>query len=410
MAELDKQDRRWQMVAFLFAAFGLCYVDRQVVFSIYPVLKRELGFSDTQLGLVGSLFGWAYALSMPVAGRIADIVRRDRLVTASLALWSIATLGTALSRSSAAFLTWRVVMGLTESLYFPAAIGILATLHPGSTRSRALSIHQSAQLAGIIAGGWYGGWAAESMGWRMGFRLLCIAGIVYSIFLMRVFRGLPLPPRPARETPQRATSELLHRPLYLILAFSFFWFCAVLWILYAWLPDLLYERFRLSMSASGLDATLYIQVSCGAGVLVGGWFADYLALRIRAARLYVVGCGMLFSAPCAHFALAADSLAQFRFYAAGFGLLAGLAIGNIFAAAYDVVADRNYGFAAGVMNMAGGVSGAGAMLIAGVYKSEIGISGLMTWTAAATVFSGILLLASARWCFNPANKAGEPFI
>ncbi len=360
VTERDEKDRRWQIVAFLFAAFALCYIDRQVVFSIFPVLKKELGFSDTQLGLVGSLFGWSYALSMPIAGRIADTVRRDRLVIASLALWSVATLGTSLSRSSTAFLAWRVVMGLTESLYFPAAVGILAALHPGSTRSRALSIHQSAQLAGIIAGGWYGGWAAESMGWRMGFRVLCIAGIVYSIVLIRVFRDLSLTSSPARQTTPVNTGKLLRMPLFLILAFSFFWFCAVLWIVYAWLPDLLYEHFRLSLSASGLDATVYIQVSCGAGVLAGGWLADRVALRIRAARLYVVGCGMLFSAPCAHFALTAVTLSQFRLYAVAFGLLAGLAIGNIFAAAYDVVADRNYGFAAGVLNMAGGVAGAGS--------------------------------------------------
>ena len=60
-------------------------------------------------------------------------------------------------------------MGVTESLYFPAALGIIAVFHPGPTRSRALGIHQTAQFAGIILGGWYGGWAAEHIGWRVGF-------------------------------------------------------------------------------------------------------------------------------------------------------------------------------------------------------------------------------------------------
>ena len=125
-------------MAFLFAAFALSYINRQATLSIFPVLKKELGLSDTQLGLVGSLFGWAYALSMPVAGRIADLVRRDRLVIASLVLWSIATFGTALSHSPTSFLCWRMFMGVTESLYFPAALGIIAVLNPGPTRSRAL--------------------------------------------------------------------------------------------------------------------------------------------------------------------------------------------------------------------------------------------------------------------------------
>jgi predicted MFS family arabinose efflux permease len=397
---LGGKDRRWQMLALLFVAFALCYVDRQAAFSIFPVLKKELGFSDTQLGLVGSLFSWSYALFMPISGRIADVTRRDWLVIASLALWSLATLGTALSNSPTSFLIWRVVMGLTESLYFPAALGILAVLHPGSTRSRALGIHQAAQFAGIIAGGWYGGWAAETIGWRMGFAALCITGIVYSVVLTRVFQGvvpsIPVP-LPARQGP----GSLFRVPLFLALAFSFFWFCAMLWIVYAWLPDLLYERFRLSLSSSGLNATLYIQVSCGVGVLIGGWLADRLALRIRSARLYVVGCGMLLSAPFAYLAFGAVTLARFRLYAVAFGLLAGFAIANIFAAAYDVIRNQNCGFATGLLNMTGGLSGGAAMLMAGVYKNEFGIINLMAWTAAATVLSGVLLCVGARWFIQP---------
>jgi MFS family permease len=388
------------MVAFLSAAFALSYLDRQAAFSIFPVLKKQLGFSDTQLGLVGSLFTWSYAILMPIAGRIADIVRRDRLVIASLALWSLATLGSALSHSPTSFLAWRVIMGLTESLYFPAALGILAVLHPGSTRSRALSIHQSAQLVGIVAGGWYGGWAAETIGWRMGFAVLCIAGIIYSLVLTKVLHDAPVKSSPVRPAFRQSLESLFQTPLYLILMFSFFWFCAMLWIVYAWLPDLLYERFRLSLSASGLDATLYIQVSCAVGVLAGGWLADRLSLRIRSARLYVVGCGMFFSAPCAYLAFAATRLVQFRFYAGAFGLLAGFAIANIFASAYDVISDKNYGFAAGLLNMIGGLSGGAAMLIAGVYKRELGITNLMAWAAAATALSGLLLFVSARWYFR----------
>src|SRR3984957_3217010 len=179
----------WATVAFLWFAYLLNYVDRQAVFSIFPVLRSELGFSDTQLGLVGTLFIWVYSLCMPLTGRLADVVRRDRLVISSLILWSLATLGTALSASVPAFLFWRAVMGITESLYVPAALAIIAALHPGATRSKALAIHNTAQFAGIIAGGWYGGWAADHIGWRRGFALVAIAGMAYAFVLWSVFRG-----------------------------------------------------------------------------------------------------------------------------------------------------------------------------------------------------------------------------
>jgi MFS family permease len=396
MSESNHESRSWSIVALLFAAFALCYVDRQSAFAIFPVLKRDLKFSDLQLGLVGSLFGWSYALSMPLAGRLADVVRRDRLVIASLVLWSVAALGTASSGSAGAFLGWRVVMGLTESLYFPAAIAIIGVLHRGATRSRALSIHQSAQLVGIVAGGWYGGWTAEHPGWRNGFSLLGALGIAYAFVLLRGLGRIAPATQTLRPAWRRSLRELRQSTLYMVLAVAFFCFCAVVWIVYAWLPDLLFERFGLSLSASGLDATLYIQVSCGAGMLLGGWLADRLISRMRAARLFVVACGILLSAPFVVLAFTASSVGWFRIYAVGFGLLAGLAIANIFAAAYDLVRDQNYGLAAGVLNMTGGISGGAAMLLVGAYKDTFGISRLVVCAAGSAMVSALVLLAFTR--------------
>jgi MFS transporter, Spinster family, sphingosine-1-phosphate transporter len=111
----------WGTVALLWVAYFLNYIDRQVVFSIFPALKSDLGFSDTQLGLIGSVFTWIYSVCMVASGRAADLLRRDRLITGSLVLWSIATFGTSTSRTVGSFLLWRAVMGITESLYVPAA-------------------------------------------------------------------------------------------------------------------------------------------------------------------------------------------------------------------------------------------------------------------------------------------------
>ena len=138
------------MVGLLWVAYFINYSDRQVVFSIYPALKKDLHFSNAQLGLIGSTFLWVYALCMAVSGRVADIFPRDRIVIASLILWSLATFGSGTSPSVGAFLIWRGVMGVTESLYVPAAVGLIASLHSGATRSRALSLHSTAQLSGSL--------------------------------------------------------------------------------------------------------------------------------------------------------------------------------------------------------------------------------------------------------------------
>jgi MFS transporter, Spinster family, sphingosine-1-phosphate transporter len=381
----------WATVAFLWFAYFLNYLDRQVVFSIFPVLRRDLGFSDTQLGLVGTLFLWVYSLCMPLTGRLADVVRRDRLVLSSLVLWSLATLGTGLSTSAPAFLFWRAVMGVTESLYVPAALATIAVLHPGMTRSKALATHSTAQFAGIIAGGWYGGWAADHIGWRPGFTLLAVAGTAYAAVLWRVFRSTPHSAAPSSRQASKP-ADIFKSPCYWTLALAFFAFCTMLWMLYAWFPNFIYEHYHLSMTESGLTATVYLQISCMAGVLAGGVLADWLVERIRSGRFLIAVAGLAACTPFAFLSLAAGSLAIAKLSAAAFGFFAGVFVANTFAAAYDVISRQNYGLGTGILNLTGGFAGGAAILTTGIWKASVGMAPLMKWQAIASGAGAVLLL------------------
>lgn len=381
----------WATVACLWLAYLLNYLDRQVVFSIFPVLRADLGFSDTQLGLVGTLFIWVYSLCMPLTGRLADVVRRDRLVISSLVLWSVATLGTGLSTSAPAFLFWRAVMGVTESLYVPAALTTIAVLHPGTTRSKALAIHSTAQFAGIVAGGWYGGWAADHIGWRPGFTLLAVAGACYGLVLWRVFRRMPHLATPDEHLAAKP-ADIFKSACYWTLALAFFAFCTMLWMLYAWFPNFIYEHYHLSMTESGLAATVYLQTSCMAGVLAGGVLADWLVQRIRSGRFLIAVAGLAGCAPFAFLSLAAGSLAMAKLSAAAFGFFAGVFVANTFAAAYDVISRQNYGLTTGILNLTGGLAGGAAILAAGLWKTSVGMATLMKWQAIASGACAVLLL------------------
>jgi len=398
----------WATVLFLWLAYLLNYLDRQVVFSIFPVLRRDLGFSDTQLGLVGTLFLWVYSLCMPLTGRMADRVRRDRLVIISLVLWSLATLGTALSTSAPSFLFWRAVMGVTESLYVPAALTTIAVLHPGTTRSKALAIHSSAQFAGIVIGGWYGGWAADHIGWRTGFTVLAVVGTAYGLVLWRVFSRMPhlaidLASRGSRSAAKPAT--IFKSLCYCMLAAAFFAFCTMLWMLYAWFPNFIYERYHLSMTDSGLAATIYLQISCVVGVLAGGVLADWLVKRIRSGRFWIAVAGLAGCAPFAFLSLAGASLAYSELSAAAFGFFAGVFVANTFAAAYDVISKQNYGLVTGILNLTGGLAGGAAMLAAGFWKASLGMSALMKWQAIASVVCAFLLLLAVVARFAKDRQA-----
>jgi MFS family permease len=242
------------------------------------------------------------------------------------------------------------------------------------------------------------------IGWRAGLRILALVGIVYAFVLAPAFGGLQKQ-RCGERSSEAGTRALFRFPLYPALAAAYFCFCGVLWIVYAWLPNLLYERFRLSLSQSGLEATLYIQASCVAGVVAGGWLADRMAPKIPAARLYITGGAMLLSAPFAYLAVAAPSIAQFRLCAVAFGFIAGMNIANVFAAAYDAIGDRSHGLAGGVLTMTGGVSGGVTMYLAGLWKTDLGIPALTAWAVVFTLLAAAVLVAMA-WRFGVPARAG----
>ena len=382
--------RAWSVVGLLWIAFLINYLDRQVVFSIFPVLTRELGFSNTQLGLTGTVFTWVYCIAMAFTGRLADVVRRDRLVIGSIVLWSLATLGTGLSGSVTTFLGSRAAMGITEALFMPAALGLIASFHPGATRSRALATFATGQFAGVALGGWFGGWAADHVGWRFGFYSLALLGFGYAALLWAAFRKHDEPPE-ARKALESRPVDIIKSKSWLALAAAFFVFCAMLWILLAWLALFIHQKFGLTLTTSGFTATIFLQAGSAAGTVAGGFLGDYAANAVPGGRLRVGAAGLFACTPFAWFVLAAPSLYVTEFCSAAFGLFGGLFIANLYAGAYDVISERNYGFAAGALNLLGGFAGGGGVLLTGMFHATLGIAFCIRFVAIAAAAVSVLL-------------------
>jgi MFS transporter, Spinster family, sphingosine-1-phosphate transporter len=383
------------LVAYLWIAFAMNYMDRQMVYSMFPALKADLGFAGAKLGLIGSVFMWVYTLSMPIAGRMADIWRRDALLVSSLLLWSAATLGCGMAGSENSFLVWRGVMGVTEALYYPTALALLASHYSEGARSRALGFHQSGMFVGILIGGWYGGWAADNLGWRRGFTIAAGIGIVYSLVLWWGVRGSGIGAEAKAARSGGSVAGLFRSKCYIALSAAFAAFCAIQWILLAWYPTFLQERFGLSMTDSGWNATVFVQVSQVLGILGGSALADRVRKRWRPARLYVAAAGVFCSAPFAYWTFSSVTIWEARIFSAGFGLFSGLLAANAFSAAYDVIGSENRGLGGGVLNMMGGLSSAGMIYMAGIWKETIGFAGMIVWMMWVSMASALLLAWTA---------------
>jgi MFS family permease len=397
--EADLDRRAWLLVGFTWIAYCLNYSDRQVIFSIFPILKSELHFTDGQLGLTSSAFLWVYGLCSPIAGQIGDRFSKRRLVALSLLLWSGVTALTGFSHSVGMVLTCRALTGVTESLFVPAAVALLANAHRPENRSRAFAVYGTGQLAGIVVGGWYGGFVAQEFQWRLAFYSLGVAGIVYCIPYFRFLNSFSEEAHveTRKSGAALAVTALARIPSYLVLCFVSSVFNLTLWVLYTWLPDFLYEKFSLTLAGAGYTATVYLQTASLVGTLAGGVLADYLYRRTKRARFWLIAIGVLLCAPCVHLIGNCDSLLFTKLAAVAFGLTGGLALANLYISSFDVVPADTRASAVAFMNLAGYLTSGFAPLVIGVWKQTVGIGRMMSYTALLLVGAACVLFAATKY-------------
>src|SRR5690606_14591502 len=178
----------WAVAGMLWLVCFFNYADRQAIFSVFPLLREEMGLSNVQLGIVAGSFMWVYAAFGPIAGLIGDRFNRKTLILGGLLFWSLITLATALSTQYWHLVLFRALEGLGEAFYFPAAMSVVADYHGPATRSRAMAIHQSSVYAGTIAGGTFAGLMGQLYGWRSGFYLFGALGMVLALVLILFLR------------------------------------------------------------------------------------------------------------------------------------------------------------------------------------------------------------------------------
>ncbi len=380
----------WLIVGLLWVVACLNYVDRQVIFALFPLLEKELDLAGAQLGLLSTAFLWVYAFASPFGGYVADRFGRARVVLVSLFVWSGVTWATGHARSYGELVAARALMGFSEAFYIPAALALIAEHHSERTRATATGLHQSGLYAGIVLGGSLGGWLGQRHGWRAPFTILGAVGVAYALLLTVGLR------RASHGTAMRSSLEL-RASLRKLSSLSGYWrltaaFSAVglaNWLVYTWLPSYLYERFHLTLASAGFSATFYIQTASFAGILVGGMVGDYWALRRLRGRVWVQAAGLAGAAPCLFLVGAVESfpllIAALIIYGLGRGIYDSNAMPVLCQIAPDELRSTGYG----VFNFASCVVGGVAAALAGFLKSSLGLG--LAFQAAA------LLLVGAAW-------------
>ncbi|MEN3337879.1 MAG: transporter, family, glucarate transporter [Acidobacteriota bacterium] len=398
---------KWWVVGMLWFIAFFNYADRQAIFSVFPLLEREMKLTPVQLGLLGSSFAWVYGLGAPFAGMVVDRVRRRTAILGGLQAWSVICVATMTSRTFRHLFFWRAAEGLGETFYFPASMSLLSDYHGRHTRSRAMGLHQTSVYVGTIGGGFFAGLIGQYYGWRLSFLVFGGLGSVLGLVLRRF---LIEPPRGAMDVIEATGAHgpapksgglplpdflrlLARTPTLLCLMGAFMCANFVAVVLLSWMPKFLYDRFHMSLAMAGLTATIFVQLASMVGAPTGGWLADRWRRRTPRGRLAVQLIGVLGGAPFVALCGMTPSVGTVMFALTAWGFFKGLYDANIFASVFDVVRPEARGTAAGFMNAVGWLAGGGsAPLVIGVIAARQSLGLAIALASSVYVLAGLLLL------------------
>lgn len=401
---LSKVSVPWRVALFLSIAAGLNYADRTALSSVIPPVREDLGATDAQIGWAGLLFLWSYALLSPFAGNLADKISRTRIIVWSLVVWSLITLGTGLVPGVMTLLVMRAALGVAESFYLPAAAALLGDHHGPATRGKAMGLHMLGLNLGVLLGGTFAGLLAEHFGWRLGFWVLGGAGLGLACFARFFLQDGPVVVRtetaPPKPRPAQAWRYLLRTPSFHGMLLSAMVAGVASWTFLSWLPLFFAENYGLKLGAAGLAGVALYKVPGLVGTALGGWISDYAIRRDRRGRVMVKALSFLVSSPFLFFFIGAPNLALVATTLVFTSLIRAVGVPSEHAILCEVVPTQFRSTAVGIYNTCGSAAGGVGVLLAGLFKQELGLNLIFGASSGLYMLAGLVLVAVFWFCLK----------
>lgn len=365
---------RWTVVALLFFATTINYLDRQVIGLLKPTLETEFSWSETDYGNIVMAFSAAYALGMLLFGRIIDRIGTKSGYIISVVTWSIAAIGHAFAKSTFGFGVARAALGLGESGNFPAAIKVVAEWFPKKERALATGIFNSGTNIGAVVAPIMVPWILGLWGWQEAFVITGAIGFVWLIFWWWLYE---LPARQKRlsqsefdhihsdneEVAGETAPRVKWVKLFGIRQTWAFFFGKMLtdpiwWFFLFWLPSYFASTFQIDLKKPSLELVI-VYTTTTIGSIGGGYLSGYF-IRLGWSVFRARKTAMLIFALC----VVPIVFAQYAtnvWAAVGLISLAAAAhqawSANIFTTASDMFPKRAVSSVVGIGGMAGAVGG-----------------------------------------------------
>jgi MFS family permease len=292
----SKAQSHWILVTLLFLSAAINYIDRGSLSIAAPALTAEFGLSPSQLGLLLSAFFWSYALCQSVAGWLVDRFSVSWVFGVGYLIWSVATLLSGFADTMAVLFTLRMLLGIGESVAFPAYSKIIVAAFPTEKRGLPNSLVDAGTKLGPAIGSLIGGFVLADSGWRTLFIVLGAGSLLWFIpWVIWAPRTNSVERQERRAGPRMA--DILAKPEAWGTFIGAFSYTYSYFFLLTWLPSYLVQERHLSLAAMGVLGSIPFALSAVSAVLCG-WASDAWirsgASPTRVRKTFVV-CGLLLS-------------------------------------------------------------------------------------------------------------------
>lgn len=404
----NKKFYPWLVVGLLWVVALLNYLDRQMLSTMKSAMMVDIVELETaaNFGRLMAVFLWIYGLMSPVAGMIADRINRKWLIVGSLFVWSFVTFMMGYCTSFNQIYILRAVMGLSEALYIPAGLALIADYHTDKTRSLAVGVHMTGLYVGQALGG-FGATIAGAYSWETTFHTFGIIGIVYSVILILFLREKkdhnihpPLLSGRPKENPVKGAFKglgvVLTNISFWVILFYFATPSLPGWATKNWLPTLFAENLSIDMTQAGPLSTITIALSSFIGVIFGGILSDKWVQKNLRGRIYTGAIGLALTIP----ALLLLGFGHSFITIIGGGLCFGIGYGmfdaNNMPILCQFIAPRYRATAYGIMNMTGVFAGAAITNLLGKSTDAGNLGHDFAMLAGVVLFALIIQLVFLR--------------
>lgn len=389
----------WIVVGLLWVVALLNYMDRQMLSTMREAMQIDISEleSAVNFGRLMAIFLWIYGCISPFAGAVADRISRKWLIVASLGVWSTVTLLMGHCSTFNQIYWLRAIMGISEALYIPAALSLIADYFTGSARSLAIGIHMTGLYIGQAVGG-FGARLAEAYSWQQTFHWFGIIGVAYAVVLIFALHDKVRIQVEDNSEKISVGKESIFKSFALVFSNVAFWiilffFASVSlpgWATKNWLPTLFADSLGIPMAQAGPISTITIAASSFIGVLVGGSMSDKWVKRNLRGRIYTSSIGMALMIPALIFIGVGHGMAAAVCAGLCFGIGYGMVDTNNMPILCQFVPAKNRATAYGLMNMTGVFMGAVITKLLGKWADQ-GNLGLGFALMAAVITVALLL-------------------